>query len=230
VHVRRLCGGAGGSLNRNLIAAIVVAIGFCLTAYYFYTNWWLNAESLSDSAGQAVFGGSDRINREPSGGLGVIPVIRDCSHGICGLLATRLLQEAPMKVHSLFVCTVFALLFCNGTVDETNVAQNLEHVGFTLDAAFDRSILVIITRDTTKAHWPKRDRAAEISAIPSGSSGAGWNQKQKESHLRIHRLAQALPDTIFTVGEVQTANGQEDGERCSAAAITTASGWPTSPR
>jgi uncharacterized membrane protein YfcA len=27
------------SLNRNLVRRIVVAIGFCLAAYYFWENW-----------------------------------------------------------------------------------------------------------------------------------------------------------------------------------------------
>ncbi len=27
------------SLNRNLVRRIVIAIGFCLAAYYFYKNW-----------------------------------------------------------------------------------------------------------------------------------------------------------------------------------------------
>jgi hypothetical protein len=126
-----------------------------------------------------------------------------------------------MKAQSLVLCTMFVLYLSSEALavkTETRMSpKNLEHVGFTLDTRErdDGSILVTITRDTTKAHWPKRDGALEILGDSERIVWCRLEPKKNKDKVTYEFIVspKRLADTIFTVGEVQTANGQEDGEQ-----------------
>ncbi len=99
--------------------------------------------------------------------------------------------------------------------------ENLELHGFALAVRTrdDGSLLVTITRDVAKAHWPKRDGSLEIYGE---SERIVWcrlepqRRKEKDNQLVGYQFIvspKRLADTWFTLAEVQTANGEEDGEQ-----------------
>jgi hypothetical protein len=102
--------------------------------------------------------------------------------------------------------------------------KNLETVGFAVKTKVrdDGTVLVTVNRDTSKAHWPKRDCALEISESGRGEPHIVWcrlepqKPRGKEKNIVSYEFIvspKRMDDVWFTVGEVQTSDGTENGEQ-----------------
>jgi hypothetical protein len=126
-----------------------------------------------------------------------------------------------MIARSLLACAALMVGLCGEALAVKTEMQmspkNLKHAGFTLNMKTrdDGSILVTITRDTSKAHWPKRDGALEILGESERIVWCRLEPKKHKEKVTYEFIVspKRLPDAIFTIGEVQTADGKEDGEQ-----------------
>jgi hypothetical protein len=130
-----------------------------------------------------------------------------------------------MFARSLFAISLLTLFLCAPAlavkVEHEMTPANSEWQGFALATRLrdDGSILVSVTRDTAKAHWPKRDGALEIYGDAGRIVWCRLEPKRvtgKEKNLVRYEFIVSekhLTNTVFTVAEVQTADGEEDGEQ-----------------
>jgi hypothetical protein len=132
-----------------------------------------------------------------------------------------------MKPYAVLFLALLASEVLAAKTETRMSPKTLEPLGFVLTTKTrdNGSILVTITRDKTKAHWPSRDGVLEIYAQQRGEIPIVWcrleptrsrglSREQKKDLVGYEFIVSPkhLDDTWFTVGEVQTADGEEDGE------------------